>query len=43
MSRPWMQAHPRRSIVRQLVVETFVFLTCLVVIVAAMSLVDVRP
>lgn len=42
MSRPWMQARPRKSIARQLAVETFVFLAGLIVIVAAMSL-DYRP
>lgn len=39
--RSWMQARPRRSMVRQLVVETFVFGLVLFAIVAAMSLVDV--
>ena len=42
MTRPPM-AHPRKSDMRRLIVELAVFVAGLVVIVAAMSLIEVRP
>lgn len=41
--RPWMQTRSRRSIARQLIVETLVFGLCLVALVVAIGLAGPAP